>query len=103
MKKYAETEGKLSNYYVVFNNCCSNNIIFLIEGRFAKLISNVHFNRAASREYGSLSELDKEELVGEAPSEREMTKCQMKRRTRTIFCHIQKNVHNTVMLYNCYV
>ena len=91
MKKYAETEGKLSNYYVVFNNCCSNNIIFLTEGRSAKLISNVHFNRAASREYGSLSELDKEELVGEAPSEREMTKCQMKR-TRTIFCHIQKEV-----------
>ena len=95
MKKYAETEGNtpLSNSYVVFNNCCSNNIIiFLIEGRSAKLISNVHFNRAASREYGSLSELDKEELVGEAPSEREMTKCQMKRRTRTIFCHIQKEV-----------
>ena len=61
-----------------------SHIIFLIEGRSAKLISNVHFNRAASREYGSLSELDKEELVGEAPSEREMT-CQTKRRTRTIF------------------
>ena len=31
MKKYAETEGNtpLSNSYVVFNNCCSNNIIFL--------------------------------------------------------------------------
>ena len=50
---------------------------FFTEGKAVKLISNAHFNKEASKRYGkrygSLTELDRKELVGEGAAEVEMT------------------------------
>ena len=77
-------------YFLFFFFICL--LVFFVEGKAAKLVSNAHFNKEASKQYGSLTDLDREKLVGQVSSEVEMTVTQRTRRAKKLFINMQNQV-----------
>ncbi len=67
---------------------------FFLEGKVAKIVSNAHFQREASKHYGKLNEEEKTEYVREVSPEVEMTKQDMIRKARKTMNHIHDKVWN---------
>ena len=102
-KVFAETEG-MGNFLF---HCNSILVYFvLVEGKAAKLLSNSHFNKVASKHYDSLSEADKVKLIENVASDVELTKQDVVKKVRKIFCLIQDKVkwrNNNIQLLQAHV
>ena len=77
----------LLQYLLLFISICL--FVFIVEGKAAKLVR--HLNKEASNQYGSLTNLDREKLVGQVSSEVEMTVTQRTRRAKKLFINIMQN------------
>ena len=87
---------------------CNSILVYfvLVEGKAAKLLSNSHFNKVASKHYDSLSEADNVKLIENVASDVELTKQDVVKKVRKIFCQIQDKVkwsNNNIQLLQAHI
>ena len=96
----------MGNFLFGCNSILVYFVLLFVEGKAAKLLSNSHFNKVASKHYDSLSEADKVKLIENVASDVELTKQDVVKKIRKIFCQIQDKVkrrNNDIQLLQAHV
>ncbi len=96
----------MGNFLFGCNSILVYFVLLFVEGKAAKLLSNSHFNKVASKHYDSLSEADKVKLIENVASDVELTKQDVVKKVQKIFCQIQDKVKwrsNNIQLLQAHV